>query len=309
MRYILKTELNSAGNKVFSKKRQGKSFVYLAKDETGKTQTVDKNWIVKNAASIVNVGVSGENIYPKELKKSKPASVRVERIKSYALNPLEYELFKIARNHSVVPTELFYSLNDASYSLNNSLAIMIPAFYHNLVDNVFLLTDYYEKYLSGKCKVVKRDFTAEELGKIETIIAFSYAGIEDNIFDEMSENIKSLNDIEEVHKLKATISTKALELKILRTITDDMRIFASLPEKYFDFDISDAVTRMLYVGKCILFNADVDYDNLKFCRKHFNAEELNRQISGLIVDKIIKINMKNGVYDEVLKNTKIKVSH
>ena len=81
---------------------------------------------------------------------------------------------------------------------------------------------------------MKRDFTTEEMGKIETVIAFSYAGIEDNIFDEVSEKINSLKDVEEVHKLKATISTKALELKILRTITDDMRIFASLPEKYFD---------------------------------------------------------------------------
>ena len=96
MRFILKTEINGAGNKVFSKKRQGKSFVYLAKDELGNVQTVDKAWVVKNASSIVNMGISGENIYPKEIKKSNPASVKVERVKSYELNPLEFELFKIA---------------------------------------------------------------------------------------------------------------------------------------------------------------------------------------------------------------------
>ena len=69
MKYILKTEVNGSGNKVFSKQRNGKVFVYLAKDENGNIGQVDKNWILRNQANIVNLGVSGDNIYPTEIKK------------------------------------------------------------------------------------------------------------------------------------------------------------------------------------------------------------------------------------------------
>ena len=69
MKYILKTEVNGNGNKVFSKQRNGKVFVYLAKDENGNIGKVDKNWILKNQDNIVNLGVSGDNIYPTEIKK------------------------------------------------------------------------------------------------------------------------------------------------------------------------------------------------------------------------------------------------
>lgn len=69
MKYLLKTEVNGSGNKVFSKQRNGKVFVYLAKDENGNIGQVDKNWILRNQANIVNLGVSGDNIYPTEIKK------------------------------------------------------------------------------------------------------------------------------------------------------------------------------------------------------------------------------------------------
>lgn len=69
MKYLLKTEINGSGNKVFSKQRNGKIFVYLAKDENGNIGQVDKNWILRNQSNIVNLGVSGEKIYPTEIKK------------------------------------------------------------------------------------------------------------------------------------------------------------------------------------------------------------------------------------------------
>ena len=72
MKYMLKTEINENGNKVFSKERRGKGFVYLAKDENGKTGVVDKTWILKNKENIVNLAVSGETIYVVDnLKKQK----------------------------------------------------------------------------------------------------------------------------------------------------------------------------------------------------------------------------------------------
>lgn len=63
MKYILKTEFN--GKWSFSKQRNGKSFIYLAKDENGIIATVDKDWILKNQKTIVNLGVDKNNgIYP-----------------------------------------------------------------------------------------------------------------------------------------------------------------------------------------------------------------------------------------------------
>lgn len=63
MKYMLKTEINENGNKVFSKERRGKAFVYLAKDEAGSVGVVDKDWILKNKANIVNLAVSGDTLY------------------------------------------------------------------------------------------------------------------------------------------------------------------------------------------------------------------------------------------------------
>ena len=72
MRYVLKTEVNDKGNKVFSKVRRGKGFIYLAKAEDGKIGEVNKDWILLNQKNIVNLGVSGDNIYPvAELDKRK----------------------------------------------------------------------------------------------------------------------------------------------------------------------------------------------------------------------------------------------
>lgn len=70
MKYILKTEVNGNGNKVFSKQRNGKIFLYAAQDENGNFAPVDKEWILRNKANIVNLGISGTNIYPTEVKKT-----------------------------------------------------------------------------------------------------------------------------------------------------------------------------------------------------------------------------------------------
>lgn len=69
MKYILKTETNENGNLVFSKKRQGKDYIYLAKDENGNIKPVLKSWIIEHQTEIVNVRVSGDSIYAVERKK------------------------------------------------------------------------------------------------------------------------------------------------------------------------------------------------------------------------------------------------
>ena len=73
MKYILKTEVNAKGNKVFSKERNGKGFLYLAKNEAGVVSKVDKKWILNNQIDILNLGVSEDNaIYPAtDLRKRK----------------------------------------------------------------------------------------------------------------------------------------------------------------------------------------------------------------------------------------------
>ena len=73
MKYILKIEVNSKGNKVFSKERNGKGFLYLVKDETGRIGKKDKSWILNNQIDILNLGVSEDNaIYPAtDLRKRK----------------------------------------------------------------------------------------------------------------------------------------------------------------------------------------------------------------------------------------------
>jgi hypothetical protein len=62
MKYLLKTETNDTGNLVFSKERQGRIFIYLAKDENGNVSPVSKDWIIQHKDEVLNVRVNGENI-------------------------------------------------------------------------------------------------------------------------------------------------------------------------------------------------------------------------------------------------------
>lgn len=72
MTFILKTEVNSAGNTVFSKVRYGKAFKYYAVADNGQTGMVTKTWVLANKNEILNLGVSASNIiYPVELKKKR----------------------------------------------------------------------------------------------------------------------------------------------------------------------------------------------------------------------------------------------
>ena len=85
MKYILKTEVNENGNEVFSKERRGKGFAYLAKDEAGNIGIVDKNWILRNKDSIVNLGVDKNgSIYPIEVKADKKPAKKVSLVKQAA---------------------------------------------------------------------------------------------------------------------------------------------------------------------------------------------------------------------------------
>ncbi len=80
MKYILKTEVNENGNKVFSKERQGKDFIYLAKSENGDIGKVDKNWILQHQKEIVNLGISKDSIYPIEIKADKKPVKKVSLV-------------------------------------------------------------------------------------------------------------------------------------------------------------------------------------------------------------------------------------
>ena len=63
--FMLKVEKNEKGNEVFAKKRTSKGFIYPVKDlNDGQVFWVSKPWIIAGKNSIVNVGVSGDSIYP-----------------------------------------------------------------------------------------------------------------------------------------------------------------------------------------------------------------------------------------------------
>ena len=85
MRFKIETEINESGNRVFKKYRIGKNFAYEVKAENGESFPADKNWILQNQKSIVNLGVSGDKIYPVDMpgeKKSNGALVN----KAWLLN-------------------------------------------------------------------------------------------------------------------------------------------------------------------------------------------------------------------------------
>lgn len=131
MKYILKTEVNESGNLVFSKQRNGKSFIYLAKDETGATATVDKDWILQNQKNIVNLGVSNDSIYPVEVKGTKTSKVA-----SIELNPFEAFLVETARKRGVEPHIVAQEVHYKACESNAPHRLLfVDAFLYNLADN------------------------------------------------------------------------------------------------------------------------------------------------------------------------------
>ena len=85
---MLKAIKNQNGNEVFAKERRGKNFVYLAKSEDGKVGTVTKNWILKHKNEIVNLGVSGDSIYPVSADKLVKCSICGEKHKKSTMTPV-----------------------------------------------------------------------------------------------------------------------------------------------------------------------------------------------------------------------------
>lgn len=75
MKYVLKTEINSNGNEVLSTERRDGSFVYLAKDEKRRHKEVNKDWILRNKDSILNLHVTSANsiYYPLSMHKGNTA--------------------------------------------------------------------------------------------------------------------------------------------------------------------------------------------------------------------------------------------
>lgn len=65
MKYILETEMNENGNLVFRKEKDGDSLWYFAKDEDGYVTPVEKDVLLKNRESVINLGVAKNGrIYP-----------------------------------------------------------------------------------------------------------------------------------------------------------------------------------------------------------------------------------------------------
>ena len=64
-KYVLMTMYNENGKLIFQKKRNGNEYDYYAKNDVGrKIFIVNKAWILANKNIIVNLGVSGDRIYP-----------------------------------------------------------------------------------------------------------------------------------------------------------------------------------------------------------------------------------------------------
>lgn len=62
MEFVIKTEINKFGHRVFSKIRKGKLLYYIIKGADGKIHHVDKSWVVKNSDDFVNVAFNANNV-------------------------------------------------------------------------------------------------------------------------------------------------------------------------------------------------------------------------------------------------------
>lgn len=168
MKYILKTEVNESGNLVFSKQRNGKSFIYLAKDETGATATVDKDWILQNQKNIVNLGVSNDSIYPVEVEKS---SVVNEG------NTIRIKHFKYGDKRSVL--EVYSTVTDKGQFDGNIEGIKLVA-NGNVVS---ILKNFYYGTSDDSCGSV-----LFELNSPKKIRHYTYRTSWDKICDELKES-------------------------------------------------------------------------------------------------------------------------
>lgn len=183
MKYVLKTEKNASGNVVFSKERRGKKFAYLAKDENGNVGVVDKNWILQHQKEIVNLGVSGDSIYPVEIKKSEnKATVKT------APQVVEVEEDEIDIDEVLDFAENFYT------NLGDSLRV-------DSIDEVYFIDG---QYICGRQVEVWMDFSDINPFNIVEVLDKIDKAIEDfDPFEETRIAIEggavSRNDIEDIY--------------------------------------------------------------------------------------------------------------
>lgn len=170
MKYILKTEKNENDNLVFSKQRNGKSFLYLAKDENGVVAPVDKDWVLKNQKSIINLGIDkNDSIYPVEIKSKKKYSFTISNrdnhfyfsntkidsiilyneeglfdIKSFVV--FKQPSFKIVLDEPVLKKEVHarYDIKDCiSTDLNGKSCVLYKSYYG---DNILCITEHFFEF-------------------------------------------------------------------------------------------------------------------------------------------------------------------
>lgn len=68
MSYILHTTINARGNKVFLKQKVDGAWCYIVQQQNGPDFNVYKDWIMEHSNEILNLGISGDKIYPVEPK-------------------------------------------------------------------------------------------------------------------------------------------------------------------------------------------------------------------------------------------------
>lgn len=138
MKYVLKTEINANGNKVFSKERRGQQFIYLAKDENGNVGKVDKVWILRNKANIINLAVSGDTLIVSDSMNKKKkndfdlAKDAASIIKGY---------YSVVSKYGVVPdfdsdgeTQGIYELGMGGTNINHEFDEIIKGFDLDAID-------------------------------------------------------------------------------------------------------------------------------------------------------------------------------
>lgn len=81
MIYFLKTETDQNGELSFTKIQEGIEYIYFAETMIGEEKEVTKNWIMLHAEDILNLGISGDTIYPIEPRQL-PDDVRAEEEKN-----------------------------------------------------------------------------------------------------------------------------------------------------------------------------------------------------------------------------------
>lgn len=163
---ILRTEVNEKGKKVFIKRRKSKTYYYFDKGYN----PYSKQFILENKDRFLNVGVSGDTIYPVEIKIPNTNQFKTVADEFYKVFDFCKFIIPVIKNKKILGFKLYIGddiqgekqfvnikVDDIPLRQDGPLSVFDIYMVFLTVSSISRADDFFSKIIFETCKTVKSE--------------------------------------------------------------------------------------------------------------------------------------------------------